>query len=172
MEADVKKVNRALEYISSHYVEIGVLGDGGTINANGDSEKEETVLSYAIAHEFGTKNIPPRPFISHALTSNRKQIEKYTENLMNDILSGKLDGRPATIKLGLYIQGLVVQSIATANTWATPLSPGYKEQKKETAPNRANQILIHDGFMIKSIRYKIVKGESTVFKSDWAKVGG
>lgn len=169
MAADPKKVNRALEYLQSHTVQVGILGIGGNIPGKGESRKEITVLEYGIYQEFGTSKIPARPFFSHALTSNRSDIQNYIEKLLNDILLGKLDGMPACIKLGLYLQGLVMQSIATANQWARPLSPKTVAIKSKKAPNRVNQPLIMDGFLIKSIRFQIIKSGSSVYKSDWAK---
>lgn len=169
MYADPRKINKALSYCQSHKVEIGILGDGGTITTKKGNKKEVTVLEYGIYQEFGTKNMPPRAFISQALTSNKKQIENYLEKLINNILQGKANGRETYIKLGLYLQGLVMQSIATADTWATPLSQATLRSKQKNAPNRVNQPLIMDGFLIKSIRFKITKNEDIVYKSDWAK---
>lgn len=167
MKGDPRKINKALKYCKSHTIEIGILGDGGSITTSKGIEKEITVLQYGIYQEFGTKNMPPRPFIGNALTSNKTEIHKYLEKLINGILSGKADGRETYIKFGLYLQGLVMQSIASASTWSTPLSEATIKSKQKNAPNRVNQPLILDGFLIKSIRFKIVKNDASVYKSDW-----
>lgn len=46
---DVNDLVKEVEYIQTHSVEIGILGDGGSVKGlNGGSESEVTVLVYGV----------------------------------------------------------------------------------------------------------------------------
>lgn len=167
--ADITKIVKAMEYFKTHTIEIGILGDGGNVNGlNGGTESEIKVLEYGTYLEFGTSKMKPFAFIRETLSSNEENISNYIESVVNEVLEGKLDGRPACMKVGEYIRGLIVQKIATANTWARSSSEAYQKWKTKKYPNRANQPLILDGFLIRSIRYKIKKGGAAVYVSKWS----
>lgn len=176
MSVDIGKITKAMQYLQTHTIEIGILGinDKDVPGLSGGSEKEYTVLEYGWKHEFGSEDgkTPARAYFRNAINSNEDAIVRYVEDLINQILEGKLDGRPALKKLGLYLQGLVIQSIASAGQWATPLKDSTLRRKTKTHPNRSGQILIQDGFLIKSIRFAIKKNGNIVELSPWGKLGG
>ena len=140
-----------LDYMALHMVEVGILGIDGDLK--GDNPKT-TILEYAVYNEFGTKHIPPRPFMRNAIESNSQAISNYIEARVNDILEGQITGRKALMQIGEYIRGLIIQSIATATNWAEPLSPKTLKAKLKEGSNN-DKTLIEDRFLIKSIRYQI-----------------
>lgn len=169
----IEKITKAMNYLQTHTIEIGILGIGGDVPGMFGGKKEETkVLTYAWCLEFGTSKMKPIPFFRQAIESNEKEISEYIERVTNDVLSGKLDGRNACIQVGEFIRGKVAQTIAVGGSWARPLTPKYKKWKSIKYPNRAGQTLILEGFLIKSIRYKIIKKGDTkgVYTSPWAKL--
>lgn len=166
---DIGKITKAMNYFQTHSIEIGILGSGEAVpGLSGDSEKELTVLTYALKLEFGNEDFEPFGYFRNAIESNQDAINDKVEEIINEVLSGNLDGRPASMQLGEFLRGLVVESIGTAGTWARPLSEKYKKWKAKNYPNRSGQTLILNGFLIKSIRYKIKKESTIVFVSDWA----
>lgn len=168
---DIAKIERAMNYFQNHSIEIGILGSGEAVpGLNGKKEKEFTVLAYGIKLEFGNSKFEPFGYFRNAITSNLREIEYKVQEIINDVLSGNLNGKEASMQLGEFLRGLVVESIATAGSWARPVSKKYSEWKSENYPNRASQTLILNGFLIKSIRYKIKTNSKTVFKSDWAEL--
>lgn len=140
-----------LDYMALHMVEVGILGIDGDLK--GDNPKT-TILEYAVYNEFGTKHIPPRPFMRNAIEKNSRTIEKYIEAKTNEVLEGKVTGRQALMQLGEYTRGIIIQSIATATDWAEPLSPKTLKAKLKEGSNN-DKTLIEDRFLIKSIRYQI-----------------
>ena len=110
-----------LDYMALHMVEVGILGIDKDLK--GDNSKT-TILEYAVYNEFGTKHIPPRPFMRNAIEKNSRTIEKYIEAKINEVLEGKITGRQALMQLGEYTRGIIIQSIATATSWAVPLTRG------------------------------------------------
>lgn len=162
---------KEMEYLQNHNLVIGILGDGGNVSGmTGGSENELTVLAYGNWLEFGTSKMQPFAFFRHAIESNENEIQQKVEDIINDILAEHITGKQGLMQLGEYIRGLIVESIATAGSWARPLTPKYEKWKNKNYPNRAGQTLIKDGFLIKSIRYKIKKGSNVVYTSDWANV--
>lgn len=172
MSSDVfKKIVDAITYFQNNVIEIGILGTGGNINGKyGGTLEEITVLEYATYLEYGTSKMQPFGFIRNAINSKKDEIDNKIEEVTNDILSGNLTGKEASMQVGEFIRGLIIESIATAGSWARPLTPKYEKWKNKNYPNRIGQTLIKDGFLIKSIRYKIKKGSNVVFTSDWANV--
>lgn len=144
-------IMKELDYMTLHMVEIGILGIDRDLK--GDNPKT-TILEYAVYNEFGTKDIPPRPFMRNAIETNSQAISNYVETRVNDILEGQITGREALMQIGEYIRGLIIQSIATASSWAEPLSPKTLKAKLKKGSNN-NKTLIEDRFLIKSIRYQV-----------------
>lgn len=156
-----------LDYMALHMVEVGILGIDGDLK--GDNPKT-TILEYAVYNEFGTKHIPPRPFMRNAIESNSQAISNYIEARVNDILKGQITGRKALMQIGEYIRGLIIQSIATATNWAEPLSPKTLKAKLKEGSNN-DKTLIEDRFLIKSIRYQITsKTGKIVYLSNFKEV--
>lgn len=156
-----------LDYMALHMVEVGILGIDGDLK--GDNPKT-TILEYAVYNEFGTKHIPPRPFMRNAIESNSQAISNYIEARVNDILEGQITGRKALMQIGEYIRGLIIQSIATATNWAKPLSPKTLKAKLKEGSNN-DKTLIEDRFLIKSIRYQITsKTGKIVYLSNFKEV--
>lgn len=141
-----------LDYMALHMVEVGILGIDKDLK--GDDSKT-TILEYAVYNEFGTKHIPPRPFMRNAIEKNSRTIEKYIEAKTNEVLEGKITGRQALMQLGEYTRGIIIQSIATATSWAVPLDPKTLKEKLKRGSNN-NKTLIEDRFLIKAIRYQII----------------
>lgn len=161
-----------MKFLHENYLEVGILGDGGSV----DGKQEVTILEYGIINEFGSqkvKNRPPaRAFMRNAIYSNSEAISKEIQKKINEIMAGNLTGREAMIGLGLYLQGLVSKSIINASSWADENAESTKKSKSKVSPNR-NKPLIMEGYLYKSIRFKIVSETGNlVYISDWSNVGG
>lgn len=168
---DIAKITKAMNYFQNHSIEIGILGSGETVpGLNGKNEEELTVLAYGVKLEFGNSEFKPFGYFRNAIQSNLSEIEDKIQEIINEVLAGNLNGREACMQLGEFLRGLVVESIATARSWARPVTKKYYDWKSENYPNRVGQTLILNGFLIKSIRYKIKKDSRVVFKSNWAEL--
>lgn len=165
--SDLVKIMEEMDYYTSHMVEVGILGIDK--NLKGEDSKT-TILEYAVYNEFGTKHIPPRPFMRNAIESNSEAISQYIDARTNEILEGKITGRKALMEIGEYMRGLIIQSIATATSWAEPLS--FKTLKiKQKKGNNNTKVLIDERFLIKSIRFQITsKTGKTIYLSDFKEV--
>lgn len=171
MSISIERLQKEMDYLKQHKIEIGILGNGESVPGKyGGTKKEITVLEYGIFLEFGTSKMQPFGYFRRAINENSKNIRLTVEGALNDVMSGRITGKEAYMQVGEYIRGLIIQSIASAGSWARELSPDYKKWKTKKYPNRAEQTLILDGFLIKSIRYQIKKGNTIEYTSDWANI--
>ena len=164
----ITKVLRELEYLANHGVEIGILAiDKSLTGENG----KITILEYAIYNEYGTPSMPARPFMRNAFDNNRAIISNLIQATPKKVIKGEKSGKEALMEIGETIRGLIIQSIATAETWAVPNDP--KTLKIKTKNGQANNTkpLIDNRFLIKSIRYQIVNENGTIeYLSDFKDV--
>ena len=164
----IVKALKEIEYLATRQVEIGILAiDKSLTGENGKT----TILEYAIYNEYGTPSMPARPFMRNAFDSNRGIISNLIQAAPKKVIKGEKSGKEALMEIGETIRGLIIQSIATAQTWAVPNNP--KTLKIKTKNGQANNTkpLIDNRFLIKSIRYQIVNENGTIeYLSDFKDV--
>ena len=164
----IVKALKEIEYLATRQVEIGILAiDKSLTGENG----KITILEYAIYNEYGTPSMPARPFMRNAFDSNRGIISNLIQAAPKKVIKGEKSGKEALMEIGETIRGLIIQSIATAQTWAVPNDP--KTLKIKTKNGQANNTkpLIDNRFLFKSIRYQIVNENGTIeYLSDFKDV--
>ena len=164
----IVKALKEIEYLATRQVEIGILAiDKSLTGENG----KITILEYAIYNEYGTPSMPARPFMRNAFDSNKGIISNLIQAAPKKVIKGEKSGKEALMEIGETIRGLIIQSIATAETWAVPNDP--KTLKIKTKNGQANNTkpLIDNRFLIKSIRYQIVNKNGTIeYLSDFKDV--
>lgn len=99
--------------------------------------------SVASFNEYGTANIPPRPFFRNAVAKNSK---KWNDILTNE-LRNSVDVELAYHRVGEVAKGDIVESIMQTNT--PPNSPLTIAKKKSSKP------LVDTSFMRSSVNYKV-----------------
>ena len=170
--SNLVKIMEEMDYYTSHMVEVGILGIDKDKKPDSEKRKDSktTILEYAVYNEFGTKHIPPRPFMRTAIEQNEAKIQKFIDDRTNDVLEGKITGRQALMQIGDYIRGLIVLSIKNASKWAKPLSEiTIKIKTKDGLKDRG--FLIDERFLLGAIRYQITsKTGKTVYLSDFKEV--
>lgn len=164
----IVKALKEIEYLATRQVEIGILAiDKSLTGENG----KITILEYAIYNEYGTPSMPARPFMRNAFDNNRAIISNLIQATPKKVIKGEKSGKEALMEIGETIRGLIIQNIATAETWAVPNDP--KTLKIKTKNGQANNTkpLIDNRFLIKSIRYQIVNENGTIeYLSDFKDV--
>ena len=164
----IVEICQEMGYLSKHTVEIGILAIDKSLTGE---DGKTSILEYAIYNEFGTPSIPARPFMRNALDSNKEYIGNLIKTAVADVVKGIIKGKPALMRVGETIRGLIIQSIATAQAWAIPNNP--KTLKIKTKNGQANNTkpLIDNRFLIRSIRYQIVNENGTIeYLSDFKDV--
>ena len=103
----------------------------------------EYVAQVARYNEFGTLNIPMRPFFRNAINKN---IKKWYATLQNAINQNATPSKALSI-VGEVARADIIQSITDLRT--TPNAESTIKQKKSTNP------LIDTGLMRRSVTYKV-----------------
>lgn len=146
------EIFKEVKYLTDNYVEIGILA------IDKSKKGKTTILEYAIYNEYGTKNIPARPFMRHTLDSNKDKIASLIKSKSEEVAYGKCSGKKALMQIGESIRGMIILTIADASEWAKPLkiSTIRKKSNLKNGGSFNDKPLIDNKFLIKSIRYQIV----------------
>ena len=137
------KIEKELDYLKKHTVWVGFVGSEAEKKVNGVA-----IYMYANFNEYGTNNIPSRPFFRTALNNNRKYIKEQLKELLGKVATGKMTGEKALKSIGLEVQGLIQDSIKNGN-WESN-APGTIRAK-----NGMGQPLIDTGSMLRAVSFEI-----------------
>ena len=121
----------------------------GFVGGEADKKVDGVVIyMYANFNEYGTRNIPSRPFFRTALNNNRKYIKEQLKELLGKVATGKITGELALKSIGLEVQGLIQDSIKNGN---------WEENSYSTivAKNGRGQPLIDTGSMLRAVSFEI-----------------
>ena len=130
------KIEKELDYLKTHTVWGGFVGGEADKKVDGVA-----IYMYANFNEYGTSNIPSRPFFRTALNNNRKYIKEQLKELLGKVATGKITGELALKSIGLEVQGLIQDSIKNGN-WEENSYSAIK------AKNGRGQPLIDTGSML------------------------
>ena len=164
----ISKILKEIEYLTKHQVEIGILAIDKSLTGE---DGKTTILEYAIYNEYGTPSMPARPFMRNAEDNNKAVISKTIKDNTSTVIRGEKKGKEALMVIGETIRGLIIQSIATAETWAVPNAVSTLRIKTKNGQANNTKPLIDNRFLIKSIRYQIVNEDGTIeYLSDFKDV--
>ena len=138
-----KNIFKKLQELKNKTLQAGILKDAGT------NEKGTYIADYASYNEFGTINMPARPFLSSTFDEQSEKWQSTTGKIIDNII----DGDPTIIDnliglLGEQVVGDIKEKIDS--NVPPPLSPATIKRKKST------RTLIDTGIMRNSIKYEIV----------------
>ena len=140
---ELDKIEKELDYLKKHTVWVGFVGSEADKKVDGVA-----IYMYANFNEYGTSNIPSRPFFRTALNNNRKYIKEQLKELLGKVATGKMTGKMALKSIGLEVQGLIQDSIKNGN-WESN-APGTIRAK-----NGMGQPLIDTGSMLRAVSFEI-----------------
>lgn len=133
---NIKRIERELNELEKHKLRIGF---------------PQEVAKYATYNEFGTVNIPARPFFREALIfdEGKEKVLNFATNEIKEILTGER-AENVLNKIGLFCKGRVVLSIRRGN-W-TPNASRTSILKGMNKP-----VLVDTGKMIDSVMFEVIK---------------
>ena len=138
---------KKIEQIKSGYVTIGVHAGAGNY-PNGME-----VVKVALMNEFGTETSPERSFFRSAIDENIDKINKWREEMLDNIFEKDWPVEKALKAIGLRIQ-ILVQNKIKSN-----VGPENAESTKEAKIRKgiAVRTLIESGLMLRSVTFKVTK---------------
>ena len=137
------KIEKELDYLRKHTVWVGFVGGEADKKVDGVA-----IYMYANFNEYGTSNIPSRPFFRTALNNNRKYIKEQLKELLGKVATGKITGELALKSIGLEVQGLIQDSIKNGN-WEPNSARTIRKKEFKGQP------LIETGSMLRAVSFEI-----------------
>lgn len=132
---NIKKIDKELKELGGKKVRIGF---------------PSKVAEYAAYNEYGTRNIPARPFFRTALIygEGKEKVINYAKDRITEITQNK-NHMQVLNSIGLYCKGRVVSSIKYG---------GWKPNAPSTIKRKGNKPpLIDSGKMISSVEFEVLK---------------
>lgn len=120
---------------------------GGHVDIGVQSDEDEDVLKKATSNEFGTNNIPSRPFIRGAIDHGEDKFLSHAKGLSGAIIDGEVNELEALTEMGQLIEGDTKTYMI--NLREPPNSPLTIKLKGSDNP------LIDTGELVGSIRYQV-----------------
>jgi hypothetical protein len=152
MGVSVKVVDRGLAKFVKDQSRLA--GKGVKVGIQSDSGKEPgsgvDILDIAIFNEFGTEDIPARPFVRDFFDKNRKVIGMAMDRQATAVAGGA-DAGAAMDTLGLWVEKHQKAHVQQSPGWAVPNAPSTVKKKGSSTP------LIDHGVMLGAIRYEKLK---------------
>lgn len=135
-----KAIMRRLRKLDDAQGFVGVFFDTDTY------ENGATVAQVAAWNEYGTEDIPSRPFMRQSFDENRKNLEQILEEGFGDLLDGKILPSSVLNKAGKELKTKMKKKIVDFKT--PPNAPSTIRKKGFDNP------LIHTKKLLRSIEFK------------------
>ena len=144
-----KGIFKSLKKLKNISLEVGVFADA----RNNDSSPASYVADYAIANEFGTKDIPKRSFIR----STSKDEGKKWQNAMDRVVGSVIDGAcESQVENELHQVGQTARK-DIINKIDSNIKPENAESTKKRKGKLKTQTLVDTGALRQSIEARVKK---------------
>jgi hypothetical protein len=140
---NIDRIEKELDFLKKHTVWVGFVDDKADKKVNGVE-----IWLYANFNEYGSDNVPSRPFFRTAINDNRRYIKEELKRLLQKVALGEMKGEVALKSIGLEVQGMIQDSIKNGN-W-TPNAQSTKDAK-----GGKGQELIDTGSMLRAVSFEI-----------------
>lgn len=146
----MKNMDAKLEYMKKNKIIIGVIGEGAEVEQEGGL----TIAQYAELNEYGTSDIPARPFFREA-TEFGDSVKKIKQRIYYEtsrVIQDKKTSDSAMKAIGLFVKGRIQTSIKTGNWTPNSAATARKKLKKGGG---VKPPLIDTGSLIRAIDFEI-----------------
>lgn len=137
-----RRIKGALQALPRGYTKVGVQTGEQHTQPGGEQRSQAEIAAW---QEFGTPDIPARPFLRAALEANLRRLREIKTRLLQRLYDGHLTPATALAALGEAHEAQVKAKL-TAGPW-TPNAPSTVARKGSSRP------LIDTGQLRASIRH-------------------
>lgn len=115
-----------------------------------------TVPQLAAIQEYGTKNIPARPFIRNGAKEAAGELEDVAAEVIGDLINDGVSSPVRTMaKIGDVAAGRVLEQLMTTSTWAAPNAPSTIRKKGGDIP-----LFAKHGQLRSELKYAVMDKDS------------
>lgn len=136
------RIKRELKFMDDSYTKVGI--QQGEVHKSERGELSDMVV-IAAANEFGTKTIPPRPFMKNAFDGNQGGIFAVTKKMYSDVVQNKRSVKNALGVMGEFLATKIKTEIR--NLKVPPNAPSTVKRKGSANP------LIDTGQMVQTVSH-------------------
>ena len=137
-----ERIRRQIERSKTAFVSCGLHQDAGMNDG-------VHIAEYAAYNEYGTENIPSRPFMATTFDQKRGDIEQEIKKEYDSVLQGQATTYDALRRIGSKYSEMIKTTIETVD-FLPKLADSTIKAKKGSA-----RTLIDSGQMRKSVNYKV-----------------
>ena len=145
-----RDIDRGWNRIKREYRELERSGIKVGLRA-GPSNDGVPVVEYAAINEFGTDDIPSRPFMRRTADKAHPELRNFTLGLVRRMVSGAGTSRTVLDSLGTWFRERIQATVRSSPSWAVPNSRKTIALKKSSVP------LVDEGILINSVDYEITR---------------
>lgn len=143
------RLSKLIHDIENAYVSVGVHEDAGKYSGPGE---QPSVVEVALWTEFGTRFMPERSWLRSAVDENLSQIDRWREEILQEIWEEKITVQAGLEQMGYRLQVLVQNKIRS--NVPPPNAESTLEQKRKDGVGDGT--LIHTGLLLRSVTFKVV----------------
>ena len=136
----LKAFIRQLEVARTVEVAVGIHAD-----AMSDGK---SIAFYAACNEYGTDNIPSRPFMRTAFDENVSKIKADMDSQAGEVMAGRATVRQALARIGMNHKDRVQRTISDRNFLP-------KNAPSTIARKKSQHTLIDTGAMLSQVHYRV-----------------
>lgn len=161
------EILKALRLSRGSYVTVGVHKSAGQYPARPDGGEPPSVHKVAWWLEYGTENMPARPFMYPAVARNQNAIAKIAARSLAAVAYQKLPVKVGLATIGTavvrMIQNVIKSNVGPAltGTWDPP--SGYLGWRRLHYPESGQRTLIASGLLLRSVGFALhLKGAAAI----------
>ena len=134
-------IKREVEKAQGQIVAVGIL--------SGSANDGVSIAEYATYNEYGTKNIPSRPFMAISFDEGRPEIDADFKRQGDKLVTGKTTAQAALTIIGQKHVTRIKKTITGRNI-PPPLSPKTVARKKGSS-----KTLVDTGAMVNAVQIEL-----------------
>lgn len=141
IDRGLKRIIREMEIAATKEVAVGILA--------GATSEGKSIAEYATYNEFGTKNIPSRPFMATSFDNGVSQIAADFKTQSEKLVTGKISAQSALTIIGQKHAERIKNTITSVN-FLPKLSA-----KTVAAKKGSTKTLVDTGAMVNAVQISV-----------------
>lgn len=149
-------IDRLKREVAGSHVKVGVLGTGEARKPDEGEQPDATNVEVAIFNEFGTSEIPERPFLRSTFAANEVAYRELIGKLLSAIVTRGFDVRAGLDRIGFKVSADVKKTITQGDEVPPPNAPSTLKRKLEKTRKGAKgspRTLVDTGQLANSIAH-------------------
>jgi len=152
----IKEIDLGMDEIVRNFIALnGSVLTAGIHDDTGDYPDGISIAEVGFFHEFGTKNMPARPFMRTAVITGADAINRRLRVGMKLIAENKQSSDVMLANVGRKLKEEIQRSIEAARAWAVPLKQSTIMRKLRAGSKKISPLRETDRMLKSGIDWKL-----------------